>query len=123
MKNLDSTHDFKPQFNSDGLIPAIAQDYKTKEILMFAWMNETTLNKTIETGEVHYWSRSRQEIWHKGTTSGTIQIVKEIRTDCDQDVILMIIEQKKKGACHTGRSSCFYRKIDNQTLVFDEDVF
>ncbi len=117
----DSTPDFIPQFNKDGLIGAIAQDYITKDVLMMAWMNEDALQKTIETGEVHYWSRSRQELWHKGATSGATQIVKEIRIDCDQDALLLIIEQKNTDACHTGRPSCFYRKMENGTLIFDPE--
>lgn len=122
MHDLDSTKALKPQYNKDGLITAIAQDHATQEILMLAWMNKEALQKTIETGEVHYWSRSRQELWHKGATSGAIQIVKEIRIDCDQDALLLLIEQKKSGACHTGRSSCFYRKIDQSNLVFCDDT-
>lgn len=122
MHDLDSTKALKPQYNKDGLITAIAQDHATQEILMLAWMNKEALQKTIETGEVHYWSRSRQELWHKGATSGAIQIVKEIRIDCDQDALLLLIEQKKSGACHTGRPSCFYRKIGQSNLVFCDDT-
>jgi len=95
------------QFNDQGLIPAIAQDGATGETLMLAWMNRESLARTIETGEAVYWSRSRQKLWHKGETSGNIQKVQEIRTDCDKDVILLKIEQVGGAACHTGRRSCF----------------
>ena len=97
----------KLTFNAQGLIPAIAQDGATGEILMLAWMNRESLARTIETGEAVYWSRSRQKLWHKGETSGNIQKVQEIRTDCDKDVILLKIEQVGGAACHTGRRSCF----------------
>ena len=88
-------------YNNDGLIPAIAQDWIDGSILMFAWMNMDSLKKTLKTKEVHYWSRSRSEIWRKGATSGNIQILKEIRFDCDNDALLLFIEQKGSGACHT----------------------
>ncbi len=120
VSNLDETTDFQPQFNKDGLITAIAQDYQSKEILMLAWMNQEALNKTIETGEAHYWSRSRQELWHKGATSGAVQIIKEIRVDCDQDALLLMVKQKGAGACHTNRLSCFYRTIEKATLIFKQ---
>lgn len=107
------------KFDDKGLIAAIAQDFETKEILMLAWMTREALDKTLKTGEAHYWSRSRQELWHKGATSGAIQRVKEIRIDCDQDAVLLLIDQKGEGACHTGRPSCFYRIIDkNENLTF-----
>jgi len=118
MHKHDETTEFLPQFNQDGLITAIAQDHETKEILMLAWMNQDALNKTIQTSEAHYWSRSRQELWHKGATSGAIQEVKEIRIDCDQDAIILIVNQKGTGACHTSRPSCFYRKIKSDKLEF-----
>lgn len=111
MSSNDETTDLNLKLDANGLIAAIAQDSETKEILMLAWMNEDAFNKTLETGEVHYWSRSRQELWHKGATSGNIQIVEEIRIDCDQDAVLLIINQKGSGACHTGRLNCFYRKV------------
>ncbi len=107
----------KVKFNSDGLIAAIAQDYKTKEVLMIAWMNKLALQKTIRTGKAHYWSRSRNKLWMKGEESGNIQKVKEILIDCDMDAILMKVEQIGKAACHTGYTSCFYRKVNkNMTL-------
>ncbi len=100
-----------PKFDADGLIPAVAMDAETKEPLMLAYMNEKSLLMTLELGEAVYYSRSRQEIWHKGATSGHVQKVKEIRTDCDQDALILYVEQLGAGACHTGRSSCFYRKV------------
>jgi len=103
---------FAPKFDADGLIPAMALDASTKEPLMLAYMNAESLQLTLEKGEAVYWSRSRQEIWHKGATSGHVQHIKEIRTDCDQDAIVLYVEQVGAGACHTGRSGCFYRRID-----------
>lgn len=102
--------DFK---KGNGLLPAIAQDYKTGNVLMLAYMNEDSWLLTLETGELHYWSRSRKEIWHKGETSGNIQIVKEVFVDCDYDTILIKIEQIGKAACHLGYESCFHNKIDS----------
>lgn len=103
--------DFAPKFDKDGLIPALAMDATTKEPLMLAYMNEESLRRTLEIGEAVYWSRSRQEFWHKGATSGHIQQIVEIRTDCDQDALILMVEQIGAGACHTGRGSCFYRKV------------
>ncbi len=103
-------------YNNDGLIPAIAQDWLDGSILMFAWMNMDSLKKTLKTKEVHYWSRSRSEIWRKGATSGNIQILKEIRFDCDNDALLLFIEQKGSGACHTGKRSCFFNKISDFSI-------
>ena len=93
-------------FNQDGLIPAVVQDVNTRTVLMVAWMNETSLQKTIETGETWFFSRSRQELWHKGATSGNTQRVARIAVDCDQDTLLVCVEQKG-AACHTGNYSCF----------------
>lgn len=114
---------FTPKFDDKGLIPCITTSAKTGKVLMFAFMNEEALNKTAETGEVHYWSRSRQELWHKGATSGHTQKVIEIRTDCDQDCIWVSVEMTPETSCHTGRQSCFYRKLDRQSgkLEFTED--
>jgi phosphoribosyl-AMP cyclohydrolase len=103
--------DFTPKFDSNGLIPALAMDALTREPLMLAYMNEESLRRTLEIGEAVYWSRSRQEFWHKGATSGHIQRIVEIRTDCDQDALILLVEQIGAGACHTGRGSCFYRKV------------
>jgi phosphoribosyl-AMP cyclohydrolase len=105
------------------LIPAIAQDWKTGEVLMLAYMNDEALSKTRETGRAYYWSRSRKKLWLKGESSGHFQLVKEIRIDCDGDAVLLLIEQKG-GACHTGYRSCFYRTIDGKVVgekVFEPD--
>ncbi len=99
------------KFDEKGLIPAIAQDSKTGEVLMLAYMNEEAYKKTIETKEMWYWSRSRKQLWHKGDTSGNIQKVKELFYDCDADAILAKIEQVGGIACHTGKRSCFFNKI------------
>ena len=96
-----------------GLLPAIAQCEKTGRVLMLAYMNEESWLKTLETGEVHYWSRSRNELWHKGGTSGNVQKVKAIRLDCDSDAILILIEQIGRAACHEGYESCFFRERNN----------
>ena len=97
------------RFNDQGLVPAIAQDYLDGTVLMMAWMNADALKKTIETGDDWYWSRSRQELWHKGATSGHIQKVKGLRYDCDSDALLVTIEQIGDIACHTGERSCFHQ--------------
>lgn len=102
---------FAPKFDADGLIPAMAVDAVTREPLMLAYMNAESLRRTLEIGEAVYWSRSRKEFWHKGATSGHVQKVVEIRTDCDQDALVVVVEQVGAGACHTGRGSCFYRKV------------
>ncbi len=98
-------------WNSDGLVPAIAQDAKTGRILMMAWMNRESLQLSAARGEAVYWSRSRNKLWHKGETSGHIQKLHEIRLDCDEDVIVLQVEQLGGIACHTGRESCFYRVL------------
>ena len=107
----DETLELRPNFNSDGLIAAIAQDADTGEVLMLAWMNSEALQATLKTGRATYWSRSRRALWVKGETSGNVQTVLDVRIDCDQDAILLRVRQTG-GACHTGRSSCFYRKVD-----------
>ena len=99
------------RFDNYGLIPAIAQDWLDGSILMLAWMNKESLTKTLETKNVHYWSRSRSEIWRKGATSGSTQILKKIRFDCDNDALILLIEQNGSGACHTGEKSCFFNEI------------
>ncbi|MGB7709773.1 MAG: phosphoribosyl-AMP cyclohydrolase [Microcoleus sp.] len=99
------------KFNDRGLIPAIAQDDRDGTILMMAWMNKESIEQTLATGEVHYWSRSRSEFWHKGATSGHIQKVKQIFYDCDADTILLKIEQIGEIACHTGVRSCFFNSV------------
>ena len=98
-------------WNSDGLVPAIDQDAKSGRILMMAWMNRESLQRSADCGEAVYWSRSRNQLWHKGETSGHIQKLHEIRLDCDEDVIVLQVEQLGGIACHTGRESCFYRVL------------
>ena len=104
------------RFDNNGLIPAVAQDWLDGSILMLAWMNKESLNKTLETRNVHYWSRSRSEIWRKGATSGSTQFLKEIRFDCDNDALVLSIEQNGSGACHTGEKSCFFNEIDSNSI-------
>ncbi|MGE5466208.1 MAG: phosphoribosyl-AMP cyclohydrolase [Ignavibacteria bacterium] len=99
------------KWDEQGLVPAIAQDAQTGEVLMFAWMNREALEKTAETGQAVYWSRSRRKLWHKGEESGHFQKVLEMRTDCDKDVVLLKIEQIGGIACHTGRRSCFFNLL------------
>ena len=98
------------KFNSSGLIPAIVQDADTLEVLMLAYMNAESLRLTVETGETWFWSRSRRELWHKGATSGNIQSVVDIRVDCDEDTLLILVHPAG-AACHTGERSCFYRTV------------
>ena len=124
----DETKRFQPKYNERGLIPAIAQDHETGQVLMMAWMNEEALEATRESGHAHYWSRSRDALWKKGESSGNIQIVKNIKIDCDQDTILLLIEQNGSAACHTGRKTCFYRSLpaqgpldDSLELIFDKE--
>ena len=104
------------KFNKEGLIPVVAQDYRTGEVRMVAYANEEAIKKTLETGYAHYYSRSRKKIWKKGETSGEFQRVKEIRVDCDGDALIYVIEQEKNVACHTGERNCFYRKIDGNPV-------
>ena len=103
----------KVNWSEDGLVPAIAQDASSGQVLMVAWMNREALKHTMETGEAVYWSRSRKKLWHKGEESGHIQKVREIRLDCDEDVILLQVEQIGGIACHTGRHHCFFQKLEN----------
>ena len=103
----------------DGLVPAIAQDWRTGEVLMVAWMNVESLRLTLKTGEAVYWSRSRKKLWHKGEESGNVQKVKELRTDCDRDVLLLKIDQIGGAACHTGYRSCFSWVWKDGALVED----
>ena len=102
----------QPKFDADGLIPCITQDVRTGEVVMFAFMNAESLAHTLQTGKATYWSRSRKKLWLKGEESGNVQLVKELRTDCDQDVLLIKVEQAGVGAaCHNGYESCFYRRL------------
>lgn len=98
------------KYDANGLVPAIVQDARTKEVLMMAWMNAESLRLTFETGEAVFWSRSRQEIWRKGGTSGNVQKVVEVRVDCDADTLLLLVEPAGP-ACHTGERTCFYRTV------------
>ena len=109
-------------FDADGLVPAIAQDAETGRVLMFAWMNREAVEKTIELGEAVYFSRSRGKLWHKGEQSGHTQQVREIRLDCDGDVLLLSIEQIGGIACHTGRESCFFRRLENGHWQVTDEV-
>jgi phosphoribosyl-AMP cyclohydrolase len=110
--SIEEGQGFAPKFDRDGLIVCVTTEHRTGDILMVAYMNEEALRLTLETGVAHYWSRSRQELWRKGDTSGQVQNVIEMRTDCDQDAIELTVEAGGDGkACHTGRRSCFYRKI------------
>ncbi|PSQ85541.1 MAG: phosphoribosyl-AMP cyclohydrolase [Bacteroidetes bacterium QH_2_63_10] len=110
-------------FDDDGLVPAIVQDAATDQVLMMAYMTEATLRDTLDRGRMVYWSRSREEKWVKGQTSGHTQTVEEVRVDCDGDTLLFRVQQEG-GACHTGYRSCFYRRADDETLVADgEKVF
>ncbi len=102
------------KYNSDGLVPAIAQDVDTREVLMMAWMNAESLAMTMREGRMVYWSRSRSELWRKGDTSGDRQFVREAWYDCDGDTLLFLVEQEGNGACHTGERSCFYRAFGGQ---------
>jgi len=105
---------FAPKFDAHGLVTAVAQEAGSNRVLMVAHMNAEALRLTIETGEVHYYSRSRKKLWKKGESSGEIQRLVEMRTDCDQDVVLMLVHQTGRGAaCHTGRKSCFYRIVED----------
>lgn len=103
----------KIKWDENGLVPVIAQEVGSNDVLMFAWMNREALARTVETGEAHYWSRSRSKLWHKGEESGHVQRVKSVRLDCDEDVILLEVEQRGGIACHTGRESCFFQRLEN----------
>jgi len=102
------------KFDEKGLIPVVAQDYRTGEVRMVAYANREAVEKTLQTGYAHYYSRSRQKIWKKGETSGELQRVKEVRVDCDGDTLLYIVEQEKNRACHTGERNCFYRTVEGE---------
>ena len=104
-------------WNADGLVPAVAQDAASGEVLMVAWMNRESLRRTVDSGEAVYWSRSRQRLWRKGEESGHVQMVVEVRLDCDADAVLLKVQQAGGIACHTGRESCFFRKLENGKWV------
>jgi phosphoribosyl-AMP cyclohydrolase len=105
---------------TDGLLPAIAQDYQTNEVLMLAYINKQAWEKTLETGKAHYWSRSRNKLWLKGETSGHVQIIHQILVDCDDDTVVYKVEQLGGAACHTGHRSCFFRELDGDDFVTRE---
>ena len=109
-------------FDGDGLIPAVAQETGTGKLLMLAWMNREALCETVRSGRAVYWSRSRQRLWHKGEESGHVQLIKQVRLDCDADVIVLEVEQIGGIACHTGHARCFYRKLDEGVWVESEPV-
>jgi phosphoribosyl-AMP cyclohydrolase len=109
-------------WTADGLVPVIAQEYGSDKVLMFAFMNREALQLTVETGHAVYWSRSRNKLWHKGEESGHVQKVHEIRLDCDEDVILISVEQVGGIACHTGRHNCFFKKLVEGKWVTDQPV-
>lgn len=112
----------KINWDKDGLVPVIAQEHSTGKVLMFAWMNREALKLTYETKQAVYWSRSRQKLWRKGESSGHMQHVHEIRLDCDDDVILIDVEQEGGIACHTGRHDCFFNKLNNGKWEIDQPV-
>ena len=107
-------------WNVDGLLPAIAQQFDSGEVLMMAWMNRDALDETLATGRVCFWSRSRQALWRKGESSGQVQMLKELRFDCDGDTILLKVDQTGP-ACHTGRRDCFYNRVQGDRLVVDKE--
>lgn len=107
------------KWNADGLIPVIAQQYDSKDVLMLAWMNQAALEETLRSGRVCYWSRSRQAFWKKGETSGQVQALKNLHIDCDGDTLLALVDQTGP-ACHTGRRSCFYWRFNQDTLVIEQ---
>jgi phosphoribosyl-AMP cyclohydrolase len=107
-----------------GLIPAVVQDYKTGEVLMLAFMNQAAWEATLTTGKATYYSRTRQELWIKGKTSGNMQIIKEIRVDCDDDTVVLKVDQVGGAACHTGHQSCFYKKVEDESIrVVGKPIF
>jgi phosphoribosyl-AMP cyclohydrolase len=110
------------RWTEDGLVPAVAQEAGSGRVLNMAWMNREALVRTVETGEAHYWSRSRGKLWHKGEQSGHVQKVRSLRLDCDEDVILLEVEQHGGIACHTGRYSCFFRQLESGQWVTKDAV-
>jgi phosphoribosyl-AMP cyclohydrolase len=112
----------KVNWAQDGLVPAVAQETGSGRVLTVAWMNREALQRTVQTGEVHYWSRSRRKLWRKGEESGHVQKVKSIRLDCDEDAVLLEVEQAGGIACHTGRHSCFFQKLDGAEWMVSDPV-
>ena len=122
IKEVEEGKCLSPKFDENGLIPVIATDFQTGDILMHAYMNAEALKKTIETKEAHYWSRSRKKIWHKGQVSGFIQVVKEIRIDDDQDSVWLSVDIGNGASCHVGYRSCFYRSIPLGKIQNEEEL-
>lgn len=122
MNSLNANWLNEVRWDANGLVPVIAQEHETGSILMFAWMNRESLQLTYETRQAVYWSRSRNRLWRKGEESGHVQHVYEIRLDCDEDVILIKVEQVGGMACHTGRHDCFFRKLENEAWLIDQPV-
>jgi phosphoribosyl-AMP cyclohydrolase len=112
----------KINWSDDGLAQVVTQEAETKKVLMVAWMNREALKLTVETGEAHYWSRSRKKLWHKGEESGHVQKIKEIYLDCDADVLLLTVEQVGGISCHTGRHNCFFNKFEDGQWLIDAPV-
>jgi phosphoribosyl-AMP cyclohydrolase len=112
----------KINWSDDGLVQVVTQEAETKKVLMVAWMNREALKLTVETGEAHYWSRSRKKLWHKGEESGHVQKVKEIYLYCDEDVLLLTVEQVGGISCHTGRNNCFFNKFEDGQWLIDAPV-
>jgi len=110
------------KWTDDGLVPVVSQEETTGDILMFAWMNRESFKLTVETGHAVYWSRSRNKLWHKGEESGNQQVIKDIRIDCDNDVVLIVVEQRGGIACHTGRHSCFFKQLKHGSWDIVEPV-
>jgi phosphoribosyl-AMP cyclohydrolase len=111
IKQVEEGHELAPKFDADGLMPVVTTDADSGEVLMHGYMNAEALTKTIETGEAHYWSRSREVLWHKGATSGLVQKIKEIRIDDDQDAVWLRVDVQGGASCHVGYRSCFYRSV------------
>lgn len=112
----------KINWSDDGLVQVVTQEAASNKVLMVAWMNRTALKLTVQTGEAHYWSRSRKKLWHKGEESGHVQKIREIRLDCDEDVLLLLVEQVGGISCHTGRHNCFFNKLEDGQWVVVEPV-
>lgn len=122
-KGDEETTVFAPRYDDHGLIPAIVTDAKDGSVVMLAYMNAEALALTLETGEAHYWSRSRQELWRKGSTSGDTQTIVDVRMDCDQDTVLLSVTMAGRGvACHTGRHSCFYRRVSRGSQDYKLEI-
>ena len=122
IKEVEEGKYLSPKFDENGLIPVVTTDFQTGDILMHGYMNDEALKKTIETKEVHYWSRSRKKIWHKGQVSGFVQIVKEIRIDDDQDSVWLSVDIGNGASCHVGYRSCFYRSIPLGKIKNEEEL-